>query len=343
MAATIKDIAQRTGLGLATISKYLNGGHVLPKNQSLIEEAIKALHFQINETARNLKTKRTGYVGLVMPALTNSFMMEIIHQIQLDLRVYGYGTALCCAAPGTDEVRKRTEIESIDFLLKKGVDGIINLPQNEDGCHLLKPLELGIPVTLIDKQIPNLADRVSAVVIDNVAAARMAADELLNAGHRHILGIFAEENNYTARRRHEGFVDALKQRGYAVDPEDAVFLRNSGVGESCRLIRERLRQQMPTAIFASNSGLTSRALMALEAEGLKIPEDVSLIGFDGVGTQPGWGLTLYSILQPTRGIGSAAAQIMSSQLQAIARGRALPPQVRTLPMELFRGNSLRTL
>jgi len=343
MAATIKDIAQRTGLGLATISKYLNGGHVLPRNQALIEEAIEALHFQINETARNLKTKRTGYVGLVMPALSNSFMMEIIHQIQLDLRACGYGTALCCAAPGTDDVRKRTEIESIDFLLKKGVDGIINLPQNEDGRHLLKPLDLGIPVTLIDKQIPELADRVSSVVIDNVAAARMAVDELLNAGHRNILGIFAEENNYTARRRHEGFVDALKQRGYAVNPQNAVFLRNTSAEEGCRLIRERLHQCKPTAVFASNSGLTSRAVTALEAEGLKIPADVSMIGFDGVGTQSGWGMQLYSILQPTRDMGSAAAQIMSEQLQALAQGKTLPPQVRTLPIELFRGNSLRTL
>jgi len=343
MAATIKDIAQRTGLGLATISKYLNGGHVLPKNQAAIEEAIEALHFQINETARNLKTKRTGYVGLVMPALSNSFMMEIIHQIQLELRAYGYGTALCCAAPGTDEVRKRTELDSIDFLLKKGVDGIINLPQNEDGCHLLKPLELGIPVTLIDKQIPELADRVSSVMIDNVAAARMATDELLNAGHRHILGVFAEENNYTARRRYEGFVDALKQRGYPIDAKDSVFLPNTSVEDNCRVICQRLRERKPTAVFASNSGLTSKALIAIEAEGLKIPKDISLIGFDGVGTEEGWGLRLYSILQPTVAIGAAAAQIMSGQLQAIAQGKTLPPQVRTLPTELRRGNSLRTI
>ena len=82
MAATIKDIARRTGLGLATISKYINGGNVLPKNREAIEDAIRALDFKVNETARNLKTRHTGYVGLVMPALTNSFIMQIIQQIQ---------------------------------------------------------------------------------------------------------------------------------------------------------------------------------------------------------------------------------------------------------------------
>lgn len=343
MAATIKDIARRTGLGLATISKYINGGNVLPKNREAIEEAIHALNFKVNETARNLKTRRTGYVGLIMPALTNSFVMEIIHQVQLDLRANGYGTALCCAAPGSDEIRRQTEFDAIDFLLQKGVDGIINLPQNEDGAHLLKPLELGIPVTLIDKQIPELADRVSSVMIDNVGAARTATDELLNAGHRNILGLFHGETNYTGRRRAEGFMDALHQRGYPVDPDKVIYMNNTGTSDSLATIRESLRNYHPTAVFAANSGLTSRLLDALEAEGLRIPEDVSVVGFDGVGIENGRGLKLYSMLQPTAQIGSAAAQIMTEQLQFSARGSVLPPQVRTLPATLFVGNSVKRI
>jgi len=140
-----------------------------------------------------------------------------------------------------------------------------------------------------------------------------------------------------------GLVDALKQRGYPIDAKDSVFLPNTSVEDNCRVICQRLRERKPTAVFASNSGLTSKALIAIEAEGLKIPKDISLIGFDGVGTEEGWGLRLYSILQPTVAIGAAAAQIMSGQLQAIAQGKTLPPQVRTLPTELRRGNSLRTI
>lgn len=343
MAATIKDIARRTGLGLATISKYINGGNVLPKNREAIEEAIHALDFKVNETARNLKTRRTGYVGLIMPALTNSFAMEIIHHVQLDLRANGYGTALCCAAPGNDAIRRKTEFEAIDFLLQKGVDGIINLPQNEDGAHLLKPLELGIPVTLIDKQIPELADRVSSVMIDNVGAGRTATDELLNAGHRNILGLFHGETNYTSRRRAEGFMDALRQRGYPVDPNQIAYMDGPGTQTSLEMIREKLRQYQPTAVFAANSGLTSRTLEALEKEGLRVPEDVSVVGFDGVGIENGRGVKLYSMLQPTAQIGSAAAQIMTEQLRFSAKGQTLPPQVRTLPATLFAGNSIKRI
>lgn len=343
MAATIKDIARRTGLGLATISKFLNGGHVLPQNQAAIEEAIKALDFKVNETARNLKTRRTGYVGLVMPALTNSFMMEIIHQVQLELRANGYGTALCCGASATEDDRRKNEFEAIDFLLQKGVDGIINLPQNEDGAHLLKPLELGIPVTLVDKQIPELADRVSAVMIDNVGAARAATDELLNAGHRNILGFFHGETNYTGRRRCEGFTDALRQRGCPVDPEKTFFMGNANYGETRLFIREHIRKHQPTAVFAANSGLTTCVLDALETEGLRIPDDVSVVGFDGIGTEVDRRVRIYSMLQPTAQIGAAAAQIMSEHLRASARGDTLPPQLRTLQARLEPGNSIRLL
>lgn len=341
MAATIKDIARRTGLGLATISKYINGGNVLPKNREAIEEAIQALDFKVNETARNLKTRHTGYVGLLMPALTNGFIMEIIQQIQLELRADGYGTALYCAVPGDDDIRRRTELEAVDFLLQKGVDGIINLPQNEDGVHLQRPLELGIPVTLIDKQIPELADRVSSVIIDNVGAARTAADELLNAGHRNIVGFFHGETNYTGRRRAEGFVDALHERGCPVDSDRIVFLGGARERASQELIREKLRQCRPTAVFAATSGLTSRVMEALEAEGFRVPDDVSVVGFDGVGTENGHGVKLYSMLQPTAQIGSAAARIMSEQLRVSTGGGVPLPQVRTLPATLFVGNSIK--
>lgn len=343
MAATVKDIARRTGLGLATISKYINGGHVLPKNQAAIEEAIQALDFKVNETARNLKTKRTGYVGLVMPALGNSFMMELVQQIQLDLRQQGYGTALYASAPGHAVLRKQSELEAVDFLLQKGVDGIINLPVNEDGAHLLKPLEMGIPITLIDKQIPELADQVSSVIIDNVGAARAATDELLNAGHRNILGLFHDENNYTGRRRAEGFVDALRERSCPIDPEKVIFLAGLRHDETIQRIREALRKHRPTAVFAANSGMTSAALTAIEDEGLRIPEDISIVGFDGVGSEFGQRVKIASVMQPTLQIGSTAAQIMAEHLRASIRGETLPAQLRTLPATLFRGSSIARL
>lgn len=343
MAATIKDIARQTGLGLATISKYLNGGNVKPANQAAIEEAIRTLHYKVNETARNLKTRRTGYIGLVLPALNNQFMMDIINETQYELRRHNLGSALCCIPSGPVEERRKGEQEAVSFLLQKGVDGVINMPLNEDGSHLAPLLAQHIPVTLIDKQIPGLASELSAVIVDNVSAARLATDELINAGHRRILGLFLEAQNYTARRRHEGFCDALRERAIPLENTRVLF-HDMKSNEAFRAqVTEVIREMQPTAIFATTASLTRITLQTLDELGLRIPEDVSVIGFDGVGAIDGVGVKLYTIMQPTRDIGATAAQIMAMQIETMTKGQTPKPQVRTLSPQLVRGSSLRIL
>ena len=125
MAATIKDIANRTGLGLATISSYLNGGNVREKNREKIELAIKELHFEVNEVARGLKTNRTYTIGVVIPELNNIFCTEIITGMEDILRKKGYATIVCDCR--TD---KELEREAVEFLYRKRVDGIINIDFN---------------------------------------------------------------------------------------------------------------------------------------------------------------------------------------------------------------------
>lgn len=341
MAATIKDIAKRTGLGLATISKYLNGGNVKPANQAAIEEAVQALDYKVNETARNLKTRRTGYVGLLLPALNNRFMMDIINEMQYELRRHNLGSALCCIPSGPAEILRQNEQEAVDFLLQKGVDGVINMPLNEDGSHLARVLAQHIPVTLIDKQIPDLANQVSAVILDNVSAARMATDELINNGHRRILSLYLETQNYTSRRRHEGFCDALKERHIATEDTWALF-HDAGSNEVFQQkVIETIRDMKPTAILATTSSLTYVAMRALDALHLRIPEDVSMIGFDGAGASDSVGLRLHSVMQPTREIGAQAARIMTMQIEAASRGKTLQPQVCTLSPSLVPGTSVR--
>ena len=111
MAATIKDIAKKTGLGLATISSYLNGGNVREKNRILIEEAIEELHFEVNEIARGLKTNRTRLIGIIIPELNNPFFAEVVAEMEDILRNHRHATMICDCR--TDEKR---EAEAIEFL-----------------------------------------------------------------------------------------------------------------------------------------------------------------------------------------------------------------------------------
>ena len=126
MGATIKDIARETGLGLATISSYLNGGNVREKNRIKIEAAIEKLHFEVNETARGLKTNKTKIIGIVIPELNNIFCAEIISEAEDILRQNGYATMLCDCR--SDEHR---EAEAVEFLLHKRVDGLLIMPTGE--------------------------------------------------------------------------------------------------------------------------------------------------------------------------------------------------------------------
>ena len=343
MAATIKDIAKQTGLGLATISKYLNGGNVRPANKAAIEEAMRALDYRVNETARSLKTRRTGYIGLLFPALNNRFMMDIINEMQYELRCHGLGSALCCIPSGSPEARRRLEVESVDFLLQKGVDGVINMPLNEDGSHLAPLLEQHIPITLIDKQIPDLAGKVSAVIVDNISAARMATDELINAGHHRILGLFLEKQNYTARRRCEGFCDALKERNIFAEEYRVLYHDMTSDELFQREVEATIRDMKPTAVFATTSSLTRVAVKALDALQLKIPNDVSVIGFDGAGVSEGGGLSLHSVMQPTREIGRQAANMMALQINAVSHGKMIQPRVCTLSPWLAVGSSVQDI
>ena len=126
MAATIKDIANITGLGLATISSYLNGGNVREKNRIKIEEAIVELDYEVNEMARSLKTNKSKIIGVIIPELSNLFITEIISIIEDILRAHGYATLVCDCR--TDP---KIEKEVAEFLYRKRVDGLINMPDRK--------------------------------------------------------------------------------------------------------------------------------------------------------------------------------------------------------------------
>jgi LacI family transcriptional regulator len=199
MPATMKDIARITGLGLATISKYLNGGNVLPRNRELIAAAVKELDFTVNAFARSLKTRQSRTVGVVIPELNNAFSTSIITYVTDVLRKQEYAVLVCDCR--TDQ---KLEKEMISFLLGKRVDGILNMPTTPGGEHLQPALDRGLPIVLIDRMIQRLTGQVSAVLVDNVDAARKGTDLLLDAGHRNIGIILGPKGIYTSEHRCAG-------------------------------------------------------------------------------------------------------------------------------------------
>ncbi|MEF2801053.1 MAG: LacI family DNA-binding transcriptional regulator, partial [Acutalibacter sp.] len=181
MAATIKDIARETGLSLATISKYLNGGNLREKNRAAIEAAIKKLDYHVNEYARGLKSKKSRTVGVVLPEISNLFNMKIVAVFERVLQENGYSVIVTDCQNNLEQ-----EASSVDFLLKKQVDGIINVPIGSSSRHLRPAVEKKVPILLLDRPLEDLNGVASCVLIDNRGAARLGVRRLLQAGHRRI-------------------------------------------------------------------------------------------------------------------------------------------------------------
>ncbi len=335
MAATIKDIARETGLSLATISKYINGGNLREKNRIAIENAIKKLDYHVNEYARGLKSKKSRTVGMVLPELSNLFTMKIVSAIERVLQEQGYSVIICDSQNNLEQ-----EARSVEFLLSKQVDGIINIPLGNDSKHLAPAIDHNIPILLLDRPLDDLNDVVSCVLIDNQRAARMAVRCLLEAGHRKIGIVVGPAGVYTAERRLEGYQEALKE--YGVEYEERLVCRASltvegGYRQMRRLLKEAKDM---TAVFVTNYEMTLGALIALNKEGVQIPQELSIVGFDNImDLSRVFRPSLTIVSQPMEQIGIQAARLMLERLSG--DGSATPMTV-TLSATLREGASIQT-
>ena len=307
MDSTIKDIAKKTGLGLATISKYLNGGNVLDKNRIAIESAIKELDYTVNEFARGLKTAKSKTVGVVIPELNNIFVTSIITVIEDILRNNGYSIIVCDCR--TDETLEK---DVINFLMAKRVDGIINMPVSNTGEHLKPAFEKGIPVVLIDRMIDGIDADV--VMVDNVSASMNAINHLIQQGHRDIGIIVGPKDIYTSTQRLKGYKNALKKIGLKPKAENIVFSNYTVQGgyESMRTLIKTKKDL--TSIFVTNYEMTLGAIIAINELGVKIPDDISFIGFDNLQLSRVIRPKLTIVDQPLDKIGSGVAKIMLERL-----------------------------
>lgn len=335
MAATIKDIARETGLSIATISKYVNGGTLKEKNRVAVERAIKKLDYQVNEYARGLKSNRSRTIGVVIPELSNLFVTQIITVMEDALRKRGYSVIICDCH--TDET---LECEAVKFLMGKRVDGIINMPVCRDGRHLRPAMEQKIPTVLIDRTVPQLTNYADSVLIDNAAAARSATSYLLEKGHRKIGIIVGPEGVFTSEQRLAGYADALKSYDVAYD-ENLVIYSDYTLHGGYTGMRGMLKNNpYITAIFVTNYEMTLGAIIAANELGLKIPQELSFIGFDNMDLSRVAHPKLTIVTQPLEEIGSQVARIMLDRLSR--EGSGVPMKV-TLSTTLMIGASVQAL
>ena len=332
MAATMKDLARETGLGLATISKYFNGGTVKEQNRLLIEAAVKKLRYVPNEMARSLKTSHSRVIGVVIPELSNAFITSIISALEDILRKKDYAIVVCDCR--SDPKREK---EAVEFLLHRRVDGLINMATDPTGHHLKAALNAGIPILLVDRLIDSLRGKVSAVVIDNAHAAGQAVKKLTDLGHRKIGLVLGSPHLYTTNCRLTGYLNALREAGIAPHEEYiryGDYTMDGGYQEVQHLLALKDR---PTALFVTNFEMTLGAMLAIHRSGIRVPEELSVIGFDKLELFGAIFPDLTLVRQPQLSIGRESANLM---LDMLREKENVCHRIVTLSTELTEGKSV---
>ena len=331
----MKDIARLTGLGLATISSYFNGGNVREKNRVKIEKAIEELHYEVNEVARGLKTNATKTIGVVIPELNNIFCAEIITGMEDILRSHGYATIVCDCR--TD---KKLEQEAVEFLIRRRVDGIINMPVDETGAHLKKFQKTGKPIVLIDRKIQGIL--CDSVLVDNKKAAEDAMQLFIEKGHRKIGIIGGPEGIFTAEERLDGYYTALKKAGIPIK-NSLVYRGDYTIQGGVRGLEELVRENPDmTAVFVTNYEMTMGAMIGVNELGIQIPEQLSMIGFDNLQFARACRPKLTIVSQPTDRIAKEIARIILEHLEK-KEERSEEPFMEKLQTKIMEGKSVSIL
>ena len=306
MSATIRDIKDKTGLSLATISKYLNGGNVLPENRVKIEAAIKSLHYEVNEIARSMVTNKTRTVGVLMHNVESPFSGQIMHFISMKLRENGYGMLICDSCNDAE-----LEEKNLRYLVNKKVDGIIVVPVSTNAAFLSPADNADIPVILMDRPLD--FGSYDCIRIDNRTASLRAMDIILSNGHKKI-AVIASEHEYTGRERYAGFMDAMRQAGLFV-PKEYIKLGDHSLETGYKYTKELLEaDDRPTAIFAANYEISLGAMMAINESEYKCPEDISFVGFDDQLIFHLLEPPVYMVKQPLQQMSDKAVEILLTRI-----------------------------
>ena len=328
---TIKDVAARVGCGVATASRALNGsGPVSPATLKKVQAAAEDLGFSFNALGRALRNSRTLTIGCLVPSLANPVFADAVHGIQQALQSSGYQLLLACSNYSAEQ-----DDLAIRMLLDKQVDAIIMTLADPAKLPTLSAIKRrGLPVQLMfNTPLPGIG----STHVDNNGAARRVAAEFAQAGHHETAFLALEfRSSDRSRQRFEGFSGGCVTHGMQAP---ALMEIEEGIGRLADRLRALLAQNPRiTGIFASNDFLAIALMQAARAIGLRVPRDLSIIGFDGIEIGQLLDPTLATVETNPQEMGRDAARNI---LRALTQ-RAPEPQL-PLPFRFRPGGSFAPL
>lgn len=265
----IHDVAKKSGLSVVTVSRVLNNSpSVREANRQKVLKAMEELNYQPNSAARSLVRGKTGVIGMSITNFNDSFYDRVIRVVNRKLAEQGYFLALSIA---------ENEAEGDNFLFQKDrVDGIILLSPLKEEEYVADLKRKNIPFVLLDNQFQH--EDVPSVVVDNYQGGYEATQHLIGLGHTQIAYIGGPSVFLSVAERKRGYVQALNEAGLTpFGTENCGFTVSSGYEVAKRWIRE---DKLPTAIFSGDDFIALGVVQALREEGIMVPHDISVVGFD---------------------------------------------------------------
>lgn len=304
MKVSIFDVAKKSGLSVVTVSRVLNGaGTVREKNRQRVLDAIKELDYRPSAAARSLARGKTGIIGLMLATLQDSFYDRIVSEINEILEIHGYFLAV--------SVTKSPPGEESHYLIQEDrVDGLILLSPTEEDHYIEELKRRNIPYVLIDNQ--HEANDDYSVTVNNYKGGYMAGQLLTELGYRSIAHLSGDEIYRSTKERRAGFVAALDAAG--LEPFELIsghYETEFGYQTAKRWVAAG---ELPDAVFAGDDYIAAGLINAFKESGIRVPEDVAIVGYDDQDIASMLRPFVTTIRQPANLIAAAAVDLLLRQI-----------------------------
>ncbi len=312
MVYNLKKIAEESGCSISTVSRVINGkGKISQATKERVMKIVKEHNYVPNQVARSLKNSKTNTIGIIVPDIRDYFYMFIK---AADSIFFEEGYSILLA--DSDENPEK-EDAYIKLMYEKRVDGLILATVSEHHEALDMYFRSAVPVIFIDN-LPNINPAYEdCVILDNSRASAMAIEAFVKEGHSKIAIISGNERETTGMERIQGYIRGMERNGLVVNPKlmkRGNFQEIGGYNCMKELLRNQEKEPF-TAVYVSSYKMTCGALRAIKEEGLKIPSDIALIGFDFIDNTGLISPTITTITQPIENIGSIVAKRLLARIK----------------------------
>ncbi|WP_172533070.1 substrate-binding domain-containing protein [Vibrio aestuarianus] len=317
-APTVYDVAKLASVSASSVSRYLNRTtYVSDEKSQNIEQAIKALGYKPNYSIQRHKNKRSMTIGVLVQHAESPHTSRILNDMEKVLMAKGYSMLIA-----TGQWQKKLEVHAIEYLTRSHVDGMIIVTGSLKSEQILKYSE-SIPIIAVGHHI--VGNNVRCINVDNVLGGYIATLHLLQQGHVNIAHIKGLSNQPDSTARFDGYKKALREAGIKPMPKlvkQGDFSSETGYEKTAELLQSKIHF---SAIFAANDQTAYGAIKALTDHGLRVPEDVSVIGFDDLPVSQYFTPALTTLRQPIEEIGAVCAHSILNLLSGEKHDARLPP------------------